>query len=112
MSNFSAAGGATALRSLAILTPQAEADMIGDRAAAAARVAQRRAGAKWEKTDMVTIDRAAAVARRLFPDDVSTGQDCRAEAGREGEPCSICADRWASWRRRVIETRAALLEAF
>lgn len=97
---------------LPVLTPQAEADKIADRAAAAARVAQRRAGAKWEKPDMVTMGRAEAVARRLFPDEAFSGEDCRNEVGLVGEPCAICAGRWADWRRRVLQTRAALLEAF
>jgi len=54
------------------------------------------------------MTRAEALARRLFPDDVADGTDCRAEIGREGQPCSACASRNAAWTDRVREVRAAL----
>lgn len=61
---------------------------------------------------MVTRRRVMVVAARLFPDEVTTGKDCRAEIGREGEPCRACADANRRWLRRIAETRLAMMEAF
>lgn len=55
-------------------------------------------------------DRVAALARRLFPDDYHDGSDCRAEVGREGQPCRVCAGRFADWQARVVEVGASLKE--
>jgi hypothetical protein len=62
--------------------------------------------------DMITQGRAETAARRLFADEYSNGDDCRAEEGREGEPCRHCAKRWRNWCKRVTEVRAAMIEAF
>jgi hypothetical protein len=66
----------------------------------------------WHVGCMVTQDRAITAARLLFPDEVADGSDCRAEIGREGEPCRSCAARNAAWVARVREVRAALFCAF
>jgi hypothetical protein len=66
----------------------------------------------WTIEKMVTESRALHVARSLFPDDYSDGGDCRAEHGREGEPCRICAARNEAWQARVNEVRAAMIKAF
>lgn len=55
---------------------------------------------------------ADAVARRLFPDEIAGGSDCRAEVGREGEPCNICASTNEQWARRVEEVRLVLWDVF
>lgn len=61
---------------------------------------------------IISQRRAIMVARALFPDEIATGADCRAEIGREGEPCRACADNNAQWIHRVREVRAAMMEAF
>lgn len=61
---------------------------------------------------IVTRRRAVLVAARLFPDDVADGADCRAETGREGMPCRVCASRNREWLRRVASTRLAMMAAF
>lgn len=66
----------------------------------------------WHVGCMVTQDRAIRVARALYPDEVADGSDCRAEIGREGEPCRACAARNAEWVARVREVRKAMMEAF
>lgn len=68
--------------------------------------------ASWHVGCMVTQGRAAEVAYRLFPDEATDGSDCRAEVGREGEPCRACASRNGAWAARVRETRLAMLAAF
>lgn len=60
---------------------------------------------------MVTEQRAETVARALFPDDYHDGTDCRAEIGREGQPCSICAMQREAWLERVAKVREAVKEA-
>ena len=72
-----------------------------------ARVAARKAGAKWETSDMITMRRAEAMARKLFPVDWSDGVDCGDSAP---QPCWICADRWAGWRALVDQVRTAMIE--
>lgn len=62
--------------------------------------------------DMVTWQRAETVARKLFADEVSTGEDCLAEVGREGKPCGCCDWRHEVWLERVEATRGAMVEAF
>lgn len=66
----------------------------------------------WHMGLMITQDRAIAVATKLFPFDVADGSDCRAEHGRKGEPCNVCADRNKAWSERVREVRTAMMEAF
>ena len=61
---------------------------------------------------IVTRRRAMVAAARLFPDEVATGTDCRAEIGREGEPCRACACANRQWLRRIAETRLAMMGAF
>lgn len=51
---------------------------------------------------------AERLARRLFPDDVADGKDCRAEVGREGAPCGACAAANSQWADRVQAVRLAL----
>lgn len=55
-------------------------------------------------------DRAEALARRLFPDDYHDGSDCRAEVGREGQPCRACAERAEAWQARLAQVRTSLTE--
>lgn len=73
---------------------------------------RRAPGEPWHGGLMVTQGRAVRVASALFPDEVADGSDCRAEVGREGEPCRACAARNAAWADRVREVRRAMLEAF
>jgi hypothetical protein len=61
---------------------------------------------------MVTQKRAIIVASALYADEVTDGTDCRAEIGREGEPCHACAYRNQQWQDRVRSVRAAMLKAF
>lgn len=61
---------------------------------------------------IVTRRRAMVVAARLFPNDIANGSDCRAEIGREGEPCRACNDRNRQWLRRIAATRIAMMESF
>lgn len=61
---------------------------------------------------MVTVKRAEYVARSLFPYEFADGGDCRAEHGREGQSCRICADRNARWQDRVASVRDAMIKAF
>ena len=61
---------------------------------------------------VVSQARAAGAAARLFPDMVADGKDCRAEFGREGQPCRICAERNKAWAAKVTEVRRAMLAAF
>lgn len=68
--------------------------------------------ASWHVGCMVTQGRAAEVAYRLFPDEATDGSDCRAEIGREGEPCRACAARNENWAERVTQVRRAMLKAF
>lgn len=65
----------------------------------------------WTPDKMITVERAEAVAKALFPHEEHHG-DCRNETGREGEPCSICAANNAAWLSRVAEVRDAMLTAF
>ena len=57
----------------------------------------------------MTLSRETAerIALRLYPDDFHDGHDCKAEHGREGQPCRVCADNRQTWLDRV----AAVLEA-
>ena len=57
------------------------------------------------------IDRAETIARALFPDDYHDGTDCRAEIGREGQPCNACASRRDAWASRVASVHAAITKA-
>jgi len=52
------------------------------------------------------------IAARLFPDDVADGSDCRAEIGRDGQPCRACAEKNRLWLRRIATTRIAMMRAF
>lgn len=61
---------------------------------------------------IISQRRAIMVARALFPDEIADGSDCRAEHGREGEPCRVCAENNQRWKDRVREVRAAMMEAF
>lgn len=61
---------------------------------------------------MITAGRAEKFARLLFPDEIHSGDDCRAEIGREGQPCSICAMQAEAWEKRKADVRAAMIEAF
>lgn len=61
---------------------------------------------------MVTQGRAAKAAFLLFADQATDGSDCRAEIGREGEPCRVCAERNDQWAERVREVRLAMIETF
>lgn len=54
--------------------------------------------------------RAEALAKRLFPEDYHDGSDCRAEVGREGQPCRICAERAEAWQARLAQVSASLKE--
>ena len=65
----------------------------------------------WTPLRMITRDRAESVARELFPGDFHAG-DCRAEHGREGQPCRICAALNEAWQARVQGVRNAMLTAF
>lgn len=49
-----------------------------------------------------------SIARALFPDDYHDGTDCRAEVGREGEPCRHCAYQREEWLKRVASVKAAM----
>lgn len=66
----------------------------------------------WHVGCLVTQTRAVEVAVRLFPDESTDGSDCRAEVGREGQPCRACESRNAQWAARVTQVRRAMLEAF
>lgn len=72
----------------------------------------RAKGAPWHVGLMVTQARAIAVASALYPFEFADGGDCRAEHGREGQPCSACAYRNEEWKTRVREVRAAMHKAF
>lgn len=54
--------------------------------------------------------KAKALARELFPADVHDGADCRDEAGREGEPCRVCADLAREWDATVWRVYEALIK--
>ena len=56
---------------------------------------------------MTAVD-PVALAKLLFPEDFHDGIDCRDEVGREGLPCSICADRAQHWNERVQRVDGAL----
>lgn len=45
----------------------------------------------------ITKQQAGAIAKRLFPDLVSDGTDCKAEIGREGLPCRACHEKNQAW---------------
>lgn len=49
-----------------------------------------------------------ALAELISPDDFHNGIDCRAEVGREGEPCSICASRARNWKAQVQRVTDAI----
>jgi hypothetical protein len=61
---------------------------------------------------MIQEDYAERVAALLWPEKATVlGMDCRAEIGREGEPCRICAEADMLWRVRVERVRDALERA-
>lgn len=60
---------------------------------------------------IVTQGRAAKVASSLYADEATDGSDCRAEVGREGEPCRICESRNDQWASRVRAVRWAMIAA-
>jgi hypothetical protein len=62
--------------------------------------------------ETISQTRAIRVASALFPDEIADGGDCRAEVGREGQPCQVCAERNAQWSNRVRQVRFAMMEAF
>jgi hypothetical protein len=66
----------------------------------------------WHVGCMVTQGRAHAAAATLYPEEVTDGSDCRAEVGREGEPCRACAAANERWTERVRQVRAAMMAAF
>ena len=45
----------------------------------------------------ITQQQAEAIAKRLFPDLISDGSDCKAEIGREGLPCRPCQEKNEAW---------------
>lgn len=45
----------------------------------------------------ITEQQAEAIARRLFPDLISDGSDCKAEIGRVGLPCRPCHEKNEAW---------------
>ena len=50
----------------------------------------------------MTNEYAERVAALLWPEKAFViGMDCRAEIGREGEACRICAEADALWRVRI-----------
>jgi len=60
----------------------------------------------------MTKDYAERVAALIWPEKAFVlGMDCRAEIGREGEPCRICAEADTLWRVRVERVRDALERA-
>lgn len=61
---------------------------------------------------IVTVKRAVTIAALLFPDEVADGKDCRAEVGREGEPCRLCAERNENWEKRVAQVRESVKRGF
>lgn len=65
----------------------------------------------WQPSDMITDQRVDSLARSLFPDDFHEG-DCMNESGREGLPCSVCAERNALWLERKDKTKRAMFRAF
>jgi hypothetical protein len=66
----------------------------------------------WHAGCMVTQRRAIAVSLQLFREDATNGSDCRAEIGREGEPCRSCAAANERWADRVRSVRLAMIKAF
>lgn len=56
----------------------------------------------------MTDEQIERIARRLFPDDIHDGHDCRAEIGRGGQPCRICANLAERWTARIESVRAAV----
>lgn len=76
------------------------------------RIGDPRDPKSWHIGCLVTQNRAIRVARKLFAEEIADGSDCRAEIGREGEPCRLCAERNELWTNRVREVRAAMIEAF
>lgn len=66
----------------------------------------------WHVGCMITQSRAIAVTAALFPDEIADGSDCRAEVGREGEPCRLCDARNTQWTERVRQVRKAMMSAF
>ena len=94
--------------------PVAALDRLEHLERVAAREAARRRGEPqpYDLRAMVTQARAERTAAHLFADEVADGSDCRAEIGREGLPCAVCAARNADWLARVASTRKAMLAAF
>lgn len=72
----------------------------------------RRSGEPHHTGLIVSQARAIYVASKLFPDDIADGHDCKKEYGREGQPCSVCAERNQRWADRVREVRLAIIGAF
>lgn len=66
----------------------------------------------WQVGIMISQNRAIAVTKELFPDDIRDGSDCRAEIDREGEPCRICAQKNEEWADRVRQVRLVMIKAF
>jgi hypothetical protein len=61
---------------------------------------------------IISQRRAIVATRLLFPSDIADGGDCRAEHGREGESCRVCAENNLRWTERVRQVRTAMMEAF
>lgn len=76
------------------------------------RIGDQKDAKWWHVGCMVTQGRAIRVAASLFAEEVADGSDCKAEIGREGEPCRICAAKNEAWTERVRAVRRAMMEAF
>lgn len=66
----------------------------------------------WHPGKMITKERAASVARTLYPDEFTTGEDLRDDPEHPGEPCRFCIAKREACAARVLEVRRAMLVAF
>jgi len=60
--------------------------------------------------DAATREFAARLAWALWPEHRPPKENCRSEAGREGQSCRICEARVLDWEARVERIRASVVE--
>jgi hypothetical protein len=59
---------------------------------------------------MLSQSKIEEIAKRLFPDDVSSMADCQGEIGRVGQPCRVCQDNNRVWSERLDQVKMVLTE--
>ena len=59
----------------------------------------------------LNLNQTEQIALALFSGNFHDGSDCRAEYGREGEPCRICADKRERWLQHLADVRKAVSDA-